>query len=535
MRLAWWLPLLLVVIAPARGQTADGLAARIEAVTDAGPVRHGHWGLLVVDAKTGETLYERNADRLFRPASVTKLFSTAAALVTLGADHRFETPVVRRGEVDANGILRGDLILVAQGDPSLGGRTGPDGSLLFEDSDHSYSGPRSRTTLVPADPLAGLDHLAREVAAAGIKAVAGEVLIDDRLFDPAPSSGSGPRRVTPIVINDNLIDVVVTPAEVPGQPATVRLHPATAFVSMDAQVRTVDSDGPRRIEVIADGPRRFRVRGTIPVGVGPAVQIYEVEEPADFARAVFIETLRRRGIEVESSPLGLNDRAKLPPREAVASLPRVAVYTSPPFSQYVRVILKVSQNLHASMLPLLLAVREGERTLAAGLAAEGRALKSLGIDLGTISFGGGAGGSGADLVTPRATVSLLRTMSSRPEFSVYRAALPILGRDGTLARAVDPDSPARGHVWAKTGTYYVEDGLTGKTVLTSKALAGYMETASGRELVFAFFVNNLPLEGTEDGDASEATAAIGRVLGRLCEAVYVDAGPPAAERPAGGQ
>ena len=85
-------------------------------------------------------------------------------------------------------------------------------------------------------------------------------------------------------------------------------------------------------------------------------------------------------------------------------------------------------------------------------------------------------------------------MAARPEFSAFEAALPILGRDGTLARAVAADSPARGHARAKTGTYSVENGLNGTVVLSSKALAGYLETASGRPLIFAAFVNNVPLD-----------------------------------------
>ena len=147
----------------------------------------------------------------------------------------------------------------------------------------------------------------------------------------------------------------------------------------------------------------------------------------------------------------------------------------------------MSHNLHASTLPLLLAARHGERTLGEGLKREGEALKTLGVDPATVSFGGGAGGSRSDLVTPRATVALLRAMAARPDFPAFNAALPVLGRDGTLARTVSPESPARGHAHAKTGTYCVDNELTGKTVLTSKALAGYLETASGRPLVFAIF------------------------------------------------
>ena len=73
-------------------------------------------------------------------------------------------------------------------------------------------------------------NLAREVAAAGVKTVGGDVRIDDRLFDEVAGTGSGPRRVTPIVVNDNLVDVVVTPGERPGDPASVKIVPETAFV-----------------------------------------------------------------------------------------------------------------------------------------------------------------------------------------------------------------------------------------------------------------------------------------------------------------
>ncbi len=509
--------------APADAAGAPGLAARVEAVLRTPGYEHGHWGLLVVDGRTGAVVFERSPDAMVRPASVTKLFSTAAALADLGAEHRFVTPVVHTGTLDAEtGVLKGNLILVAQGDPSLGGRTGPDGTLLFEDNDHSYAGPGSRSTIVPADPLAGIDHLARDVLAAGVKAIDGDVLVDDRLFEPAESTGSGPRLVTPIVVNDNLVDVVVTPGASAGEPATVRIVPETAFVSVDAQVQTVAADAGKRVTVEPVGPRRFLVRGRVPVGGGPSYHAYEVEEPASFARALFLECLRRRGITVAgATPLGDNDSKALPSRTAVAALPKLAQFTSPPFGESVRVILKVSQNLHASTLPLLIAAQHGERTLADGLRREGDLLRGLGVDIGTISFGGGAGGSPADLVTPRATVALLRAMAARPDFSTYEAALPILGRDGTLALAVDGDSPARGHARAKTGTYYVRDGLTGKTILTSKALAGYLETDSGRNLIFAFFVNDLPLVVTDD-DVSAATAAAGRVLGRLCEVFYSD-------------
>jgi D-alanyl-D-alanine carboxypeptidase/D-alanyl-D-alanine-endopeptidase (penicillin-binding protein 4) len=517
-RLHWLLVLGLSIAGPV-AFAAEPLEARVGAVLKSRGYQNGHWGLLIVDAKSGKTVYEKNADEMFCPASVTKLFTTAAAIADFGADYRFRTPVVRRGDVDAEGVLHGDLILVAQGDLCLGGRTGPDGSLLFEDNDHTYSGGNPNASLVSADPLAGLDHLAREVRAAGVREVAGDVLVDDRLFEPAESTGSGPSRLSPVVVNDNVVDVVATPAPKAGEPASVKIVPETSFVSMDAQVETVAEGGRATLTVRAAGPRRFSVRGRVPVGHKPVVKIYEVEEPAAFARTLLIERLRARGVRVSASAIGENAADRLPPRGEVGRLPKAAEYTSPPLREYVRVILKVSHNLHASTLPLLIAAHHGERTLGDGLKREGFLLKGLGVDVTTIAFGGGAGGARADLVTPRATVALLRAMAGRPDFAAYEAGLPVLGRDGTLAKAVDTESPARGHARAKTGTYWVDNGLDGKAILTSKALAGYMETASGRPLVFAFFVNEVPLD-VSGRRVSDATTAAGRLLGELCEVFY---------------
>lgn len=519
----------LLVMAP-MAVAADPIEAKVAAVLAEPAYRDAHWGLLVVESATGKVVYEKNADQLFGPASVAKLFSTAAALVDLGPDYLFRTPVVRRGNVDVEGVLRGDLILVASGDPCLGGRAGPNNTLLFEDNDHIYADGANRATLVPADPLGGLDELARGVAASGVKAVAGDVLIDDRLFEDAEGTGSGPTRVSPIVVNDNLIDVLVTPGAKAGEPASATLVPSTSYVAADVQVETIAEGGKASVSVRAVGPRSITVRGRVPVGHKPVVRIFEVDEPASFARALLIEALRRHGVRVGASPLGRNDPDGLPPQAVVAALPRVVTFTSPPFREYVKVILKVSHNLHASALPLLIAARHGEETERQGLRRQGNILKGLGVDVATIALGGGAGGSRSDLVTPRATVALLRAMAARPEYPSYVAGLPVLGLDGTLATAVGPDSPARGRARAKTGTYWLDNPLTGRSILTSKALAGTIDAADGRGLTFAFFLNGVPIDAT--GPAiSDATIAAGRALGRLCEVFYE---PPATGTTAAG-
>jgi D-alanyl-D-alanine carboxypeptidase/D-alanyl-D-alanine-endopeptidase (penicillin-binding protein 4) len=489
------------------------LQQRINQVINGPNYRQSTWAILVIDAKTGDIVFEHNADTMILPASVTKLFSVAAALLVLGADFCFETPVYRRGAVK-DGVLHGDLILVAQGDLTLGGRTDAKGEMAFKNSDHSYAGGvGTNAELTDTDPLAGLKALAKQVRKSGIDRVKGDVLIDDRLFDRIQSTGSGPKEVSPIIVNDNVVDIVVTPGAKVGDPAVVKIRPETTYVRIDASVVTAAENAPLKIDVRPVGGERFTVRGQIALKAKPTVRVYSVENPAAFARALFIETLRQEGVAVDASPLSAA-AAELPEKTSYAKLDRIALYKSPPFSEVAKVTLKVSHNLYASTLPMLLAAKEGKRTLPDGLKIQRAALAKLGVDVKTISFGGGAGGAGADHVTPRATVQLLQAMAKRADFNFYEAALPVLGVDGTLADAVNAGSPARGAVKAKTGTYYWYDALNDRILLTSKALAGYLTTSRGRRLTFAMFVNNVPLpQGV--GPNRE-----GRVLGNLCEILH---------------
>ncbi len=503
---------LLCLFAARPTRAGDDLTTRIESVINGPDYREAHWGVLVVDAEDGRTLCAHDADRLFAPASTTKLYSCAAALADLGADYRFETPVYRRGTVE-KGVLHGDLILVASGDLTLGGRTLPDGTMAFADHDHIYANGGTQTGLTPTDPLAGLKDLARQVAKAGVRRVTGEVLVDDRLFARARGSGSGPDVLSPVVVNDNVLDLTVTPADKSGAPASVRVRPETGWVQIDAQVTTGPKGATPRLELEDVGPQRFKLRGEVPVGDKPRIVIAPVEDPAGFARALFIDCLRREGVAVDASPLQA-PQAELPERDAYAKMACVARFTSPPLAEALKVTLKVSHNLYASTLPLLLAAKHGRRALREGLRQERKALAGLGVDVDTVSFGGGAGGANADEVTPRATVQLLRALAKRPDWPTYRACLPVLGVDGTLADVVPADSPARGKVMAKTGTLYWRDDLNGRELLRSKALAGTMTAPGGRTLFLALFVNDVPLP------AGVGPGREGKVLGHLCEIIY---------------
>jgi D-alanyl-D-alanine carboxypeptidase/D-alanyl-D-alanine-endopeptidase (penicillin-binding protein 4) len=286
---------------------------------------------------------------------------------------------------------------------------------------------------------------------------------------------------------------------------------------MDALVTTAEEKTVSAVQLLPVGPNQFAVRGKIAAGSKPLVRIYPIEDPTAFARTLFIEALRRNGVKPNAAVLRAAS-VNLPAKDGYGSFTKVASFTSPPFHEAIRVTLKVSHNLYASTLPCLIAASKGLSTAEAGLREERKILEKLGVDVSQVSFGGGAGGAPSDHATARATVQLLQGMARRPEWDAYKAGLPILGVDGTLAEAVTETSPARGKVCGKTGTLVWFDSVNERVFLKSKALAGTMTTKAGTPLHFAMFVNNVPLPvGTGVGRES-------KLLGKLCE-VLVEAGP----------
>ncbi len=488
----------------------EGLAE----ILDASLYRHSFWGLGVADLESGEPLLEINADKLFVPASTTKLWSSAAALDTIGAGYRFTTPIYRRGDLTPEGTLEGELILKAVGDPNFGGRLGPDGRLAYtNEMDHTLAGFFEHATLTPTNPIAGIEDLARQIAQSGLRRVR-DVLVDDRLFDRQDPYFNEPIRPSAVMINDNIVDLIITPGNRAGEPAAVQLSPSTGYVQVEAHVETVASGQGTQVQVKPLSGLTYRVEGRIEPGRAPLIKIIWIDEPQDFARALLVECLEAQGIRVERREGPSAERSTLPDDHTYAQLPIAAQHVSPPFSETLRVTLKVSHNTMADTLPILVASHLGQRGVQAGLRIQGEFINRIGVEPGSAVFSDGAGGASSDHVTPRAVIKLLRAMASRPDFPAYEDALPILGVDGTLAHAVKPESPVYGKVHAKTGTYIGENLMDGSFLLSSKALAGYMTARSGRKLVFGMFLNRLPLATLPE------LMRQGEVLGSVCEVIY---------------
>jgi serine-type D-Ala-D-Ala carboxypeptidase/endopeptidase (penicillin-binding protein 4) len=219
------------------------------------------WFVHVADRATGDVLHELNGGDLVLPASTTKLWSTSAALDTFGPDFRFETPVYRRGAV-TGGVLGGDLVLVARGDLTMGGRDTADGTIAFTSLDHAEANELPGATLAPQDPVAGLDDLARQVAAAGIRRVTGDVLVDARMFDQTPKDTY---VLSPIMINDNLVDLTITPGAV-GAAAAVTARPVTAAYTVRSTVTTAAAGQAAAVTVTTPEPGVIQLAGQVPAG-----------------------------------------------------------------------------------------------------------------------------------------------------------------------------------------------------------------------------------------------------------------------------
>ncbi|MGH2601253.1 MAG: D-alanyl-D-alanine carboxypeptidase/D-alanyl-D-alanine endopeptidase, partial [Dehalococcoidia bacterium] len=497
-------------IVPTRTVRAQNpLPASVQTIMGAPRYAIARWFLYVADRATGEALYSLNGNDLALPASTTKLWTTAAALDAYGPDFRFETPVYRRGSVDAQGDLQGDLILVASGDLTMGGRDTADGHIAFAPLDHAEANALPGATLTPQDPLAGLDDLARQVAA-GIRRVRGNVLIDARLFDQTEKDDY---ILTPIMINDNLVDITVTPGGVGGA-ATIEWRPQTAAYRVQSTVRTIAAGQPSEVTVRSPQPGLFLVEGEIAADGGSLLRTGQIEDPQAAARTMLIEALGRQGVTVDTTATGPNPIADLPPSGSYADADRVALHTSLPFSENIKLINKVSMNVQADTLIMLLAVKNGERTFDEGMTRLVPFIQKAGINPDTMSLSDGRGNEYTDLFSPRTVTELLRYMTTRPDFPAYFDSMPIFGVDGTETTVVPPTSPVAGKAQAKSGTTVAGDLMNQRLMLMTRGNAGYLTSKSGRELVFGLYVMYVPMMRVDD------VFDILKNLGSIVEVIY---------------
>lgn len=453
---------------------------------------HSTWGVYVKDLNSGKVLYDYNGQKMVLPASTTKLFSVAALLHAFGDDYRFKTPVYAVGKIQ-EGRLDGNLVLVAQGDLTMGGRQQPGSDTIeFTKLDHIIANNVPGVILTKGDPLNGLNALAKQIKEKGIKEIIGDVLIDDRLFESTEKRGM---KLTPMMINENLIDLVINPGEV-GSSGTLSWRPKVPGYAVKNAVRTVSPGQPTEIEITSDpAGNTLLVEGTVATDQKDIIRTFSIQDPNHFARAAFIQALKAQGILVNLPEKG----PSLPNQNTLSSMQPIAVWQSPPLSEYAKLILKVSHNLGADLIPLLLAAKKGERTFNEGMKTLGDfVINVVKIPADSFVFIDGAGGD-ENRLTPIAEVALLEYMKKQPknQFQNYLQALPILGVDGSL-EDFGKNTQAIGKIYAKTGTGVSINLATEKFFLTSQSLAGYIEGQKGQLYGYMISVDNAKMPTIND-------------------------------------
>jgi PBP4 family serine-type D-alanyl-D-alanine carboxypeptidase len=499
---------------PVKSETLDALMARAQA-------RHAIVAGEVYDLDAHKVPYAHNAQQYMEAASNTKLLTMGTSLALLGPDFKFTTPVYRTGPIDPSGMLHGDVVLVASGDPNLSQRMQPDGTLAFMNSDHEDTGFPDAAA-VPGDPLLVLRELANQVVKSGVKRIDGRVIVDASLFQAQGIELESSVTLTPIVVNDNLVDIMMTPGAKPGDPVSISVSPQTPYVTFVNKM-TTGAGGSEFLAgqddvANADGSRTVTLTGTIPPRT-PMLQVYAVADPTRFAQTAFAMVIKDAGVIIDT-PASAKPFSHDEAVGSYVAANRIAEHVSAPLSEDVKVTLKVSQNTHAAMQIPLWAVYVAHAKsdfMKIGFAQEAAVIRKASLDLNSAAQQDGDGS--ASFYTPDFLVHWLAWISRQSWYAAFHRALPVLGVDGTIYD-IQTSSPAKGKVFAKTGTTGPTDLLNDRTLMT-KALAGYTTTRSGHHVAFAFSINRLPGRVSLYADKDIYHFA-GELLGSMATATYLN-------------
>jgi D-alanyl-D-alanine carboxypeptidase/D-alanyl-D-alanine-endopeptidase (penicillin-binding protein 4) len=446
---------------------------------------NAHWGILIVDPERGDTLYSRNAGKLFMPASNQKLVTGAVALTVLGPDYQFPTAFAARGPVEG-GVLRGDLVVIGRGDPSM--------------SDHMRT-----------DVMQALKAVPDSLRAHDVRYVSGRLQRGGDAF-PDPWHGFGwawddfdyaySAGVDELFFNEGMFQVTLRAGQRDGARATTSVRPDIGYPAIRSLVTTArrpDSvkgpDGTMRLPRLREPSASMDSATNVVTITG---QMYPNDsttldvayrDPGLAYLYALRKTLTDQALTVEG---GLDPR---PPRDTTATLDTLFILKSPPLREILPALQKPSQNQIAEILFKTLGLeRTGVGTADSGRAVIERQLTEWGIATTSFAVRDGSGLSRHDYIAPDAIVRVLDVMRKGPSFSVYRDALPIAGVDGSIANRMR-GTAAAGNVHAKTG--FVDK---------ARSLSGYVTTANGRVLLFSFLCNNWTTTSREVDQVADAIA-----------------------------
>lgn len=475
------LPSVLTVLAALSAFSAPvhaqgNLTKRLDSRLDAPPFNRHLWGVALVDDK-GKLLYGRNADRLFVPASNTKLVVSAVAAALLPADFSVKTSLYGTGPV-VNGVLQGDLVLYGRGDPTF--------SQRCYETDSTLAGACDR------DPMLRFHQLAEGLEQAGVRTVAGSLIGDGSYFEPTLVHAAWEgydlnwwyaAPVSALGFNDNSVDIAYAPGQRLGDPATISWTPDLGDLTLENRTRTVAAGEQETIDFFREpGTLALSSEGTVALGSRQRTEYLALPDPNLYAARALRAALAARGIAVMGRTWSTTDSTLFAAARERAPLAEVS---GRPLRDWIFPILNTSQNWYAEMLLKQVGRQFGTAgSWDEGLRVERRFLiDSVEIDSTQIALSDASGLSSINLVSPLAFTRLLAFIRKHPGWQVFAAGLPQSGNTGSLKNRFR-GTPLEGRVLAKTGS-----------IARVNTLSGFIETANGRFLTFSVMANHHILGG----------------------------------------
>lgn len=420
---------------------------------------HAFWGVKVESLTSGKVIYERNAGKMFMPASNQKILTTSAALLTLGPDYKFETKLYYNGAIN-DSVLNGDLIVVGNGDPTFYTR-------FYKD---------------PRDPFF---FWADTLKKTGIKKITGSIIGDDNAFDDN-HLGAGwafdnldtwySAEVGALQLNENYIDLkIIPPSDADGKAEIIPNIPSGYFnIINDLKI---NSDSITSISVTRPlNDNTITVSGNLLSGGRVIENSPSIHNPTLFYATVLKETLEEKGIEVDGEPLDCDDITDFNSEQTGMTL----IYTqhSPTLKEILKGLMKRSQNMYAETMVRIMGLeKSGIGSFEEGKKVVEEVLTGFGIKPGTYAYVDGSGLTRYNYVSPDQIINILKGMRQNKLWDVWIDLFPVAGVDGTLRTRMKGTS-AEGNVKAKTGT-----------ISNVRGLSGYMTAENGEEIVFSFLVN----------------------------------------------
>jgi D-alanyl-D-alanine carboxypeptidase/D-alanyl-D-alanine-endopeptidase (penicillin-binding protein 4) len=472
-------------------RSAAELGRKIDEAIDGSEFAAARWGVYVVSLRDGRVVYARDAQRPFTPASNMKVYTTAIALDTLGADYRWRTSVYASKEPDARGTISGDLVLYGRGAPDLSSEAKKDAP----------------------DYLA---RLADDLYKRGVRRVEGNLIGDESYFR-GEALGDGwlwndiqwyfGAEVSALTINGNETTLTITPGK-QDEAAAVKVENDDSYFHLTNDANTSARGSSLTIGVTRGlSDNNLRVWGDFPAtGRSYSVRI-SVHNPALWAAQLFREELRARGITVTGETKTRD--ARVAPDEGFDTERAVelASVTGKSLGEIARATNKFSINLNAELIlrtlgrerrdaapdpdPVRMRIRGDDE---AGVSFIRLWLERNGIQTAGLSLHDGSGLSRLDIVTPEATARLHAAIAQTQSAKIFRDSLPIAGRDGTLAGRL---AVTGGRIQAKTGT-----------LSYNNSLSGYVVAADDEPYAFAIICN----DETARGSSIAVIDAIARLL-----------------------